>query len=215
MDGHEGTGGRRGLPPRGAAPGRPRPVGQGASVPERLGAGLQSARVRPEVHLAEVPAPSRVAPFAVALSADVARAGDDEDLATGRFVLLHDPAGQEAWEGDLRVVTFARAELDPETGSDPVLGDVGWSWFLDALEEGGVQHVAAGGTVTRVLSDSYGSLAERPSSVELEVRASWTPLGGPDAVGEHLRAWADHLLCTVAGLPPLPAGVSALRPSSR
>ncbi|WP_366146504.1 DUF3000 domain-containing protein [uncultured Pseudokineococcus sp.] len=177
---------------------------------ERCTASLRAARTRPEVRLAEVPAPARVAPFAVALSADVVRAGDDDDLATGRFVLLHDPAGQEAWEGDLRVVTFARAELDPETGGDPLLGDVGWSWFVDALADGGVEHTAAGGTVTRVLSDSYGSLAEREPTVELEVRASWSPVGGPDVVGDHLRAWADHLLCTVAGLPPLPAGVTAL-----
>ncbi len=199
VDGHGSRQGGRGTAGAGSG-----------SVVERCTASLRAARPRPEVRLAEVPAPARVAPFAVALSADVARAGDDEDLATGRFVLLHDPAGQEAWEGDLRVVTFARAELDPETGADPLLGDVGWSWFVDALAEGGVEHAAAGGTVTRVLSDSYGSLAEREPTVELEVRASWSPLGGPDAVGDHLRAWADHLLCTVAGLPPLPAGVTAL-----
>ena len=207
MDGRGTRGGTHGSASGGPSGG---PSGGRGSVVERCTAALRSARTRPEVRLAEVPAPARVAPFAVALSADVVRAGDDEDLATGRFVLLHDPAGQEAWEGDLRVVTFARAELDPETGGDPMLGDVGWSWFVDALADGGVEHAAAGGTVTRVLSDSYGSLAEREPTVELEVRASWSPLGGPDVVGDHLRAWADHLLCTVAGLPPLPAGVTAL-----
>ena len=41
----------------------------------------------------------------------------------------------------------------------------------------------------------------------MEVRASWTPLG-PE-VGDHLLAWSD-LLCTIAGLPPLPEGVVAL-----
>ncbi len=197
---------------RRAGGGRTGAGGPGPSVVERATASLRGARTRPEVRLAEVPAPARVAPFAIALSADVVRTagGEEDDLATGRFVLLHDPAGQESWEGDLRVVTFARAELDPETGADPLLGDVGWSWFLDALAEGGAEHVAAGGTVTRVLSESYGSLAERPPTVELEVRASWSPVGGPDVVGDHLRAWADHLLCTVAGLPPLPEGVTAL-----
>lgn len=187
---------------------------------DRCLAGLQRVRPRPEVRLTEVPAPGRVAPFSVALSADVvapARPGHEQedrrgahDLATGRFVLLHDPAGQEAWESDRRVVTFARAELDPETGADPLLGDVGWSWFADSLADARVRWTAAGGTVTRVLSESYGSLAERPATVELEIRASWTPLGEPEEVGEHLRAWADRLLCTVAGLPPLPDGVAAL-----
>ena len=37
-----------------------------------------------------------------------------EDAATGRFVLLHDPAGQEGWGGQWRCVTFARAAIDLE-----------------------------------------------------------------------------------------------------
>ena len=57
------------------------------------------------------------------------------------------------------------------------------------------------------MSESFAALADRPASVEMEVRASWTPLG-PD-MADHLEAWAD-LLCTVAGLPPLPEGVTAL-----
>ena len=44
-------------------------------------------------------------------------------------------------------------------------------------------------------------------AVEMEVRASWTPLGG--SLGDHLEAWCN-LLCTIAGLPPLPEGVIAL-----
>ena len=31
----------------------------------------------------------------------------------------------------------------------------------------------------------------------------------PATIGVHLQAWAD-LLCTIAGLPPLPEGVVAL-----
>ncbi len=167
-------------------------------------ASLRAARLRPEVHLEEVPAPQRIAPHALAVSADVVVA--DEDLGTGRFVLLHDPAGQDAWEGTFRAVTFVRAALEPELGADPMLGQVGWSWLEEALADAGAAFTAPGGTVTRVVSESYGALADRPSTVELEVRASWTPL---DDVGLHLEAWG-RLLCTVAGLPPLPAGVSAL-----
>jgi len=43
-------------------------------------------------------------------------------------------------------------------------------------------------------------------TVEIEVRASWTPV---DDIAGHFTAWGA-LLCTVAGLPPLPAGVAAL-----
>lgn len=170
---------------------------------------LRRVRLRPEVRITEVPAPQRIAPYAVALTADVlGSAADDEDeLASGRFVLLHDPSAPEPWGGEWRAVTFARAELEPELAADPLLGEVGWSWLVDALAGRDVEAIAEAGTVTRVVSQSFAGLSDRPASVEMEVRASWTPIG-PDA-GQHLLAWSD-LLCTIAGLPPLPEGVVAL-----
>jgi hypothetical protein len=165
---------------------------------------LRAVRLRPEVVVEEVPAPQRIAPHALALSADVLV--DDEELSSGRFVLLYDPAGQDAWEGTFRAVTFVRAALESDLGSDPLVGEVGWTWLQEALDSAELSYLAAGCTVTRVVSESFGSLAERPPSVELEIRASWTPT---DDVANHLSAWAT-LLCTVAGLPPLPAGVAAL-----
>ncbi|WP_024288106.1 DUF3000 family protein [Cellulomonas sp. KRMCY2] len=171
---------------------------------------LRARRLRPEVRLAEVPAPARIAPYSVAVTGEIlAPATDlptDEDPATGRFVLLHDPAGQEAWDGTFRAVTLVRACLDPEASSDPMLCEAAWTWVQDALAESDAPHRALGGTVTRVVSQSFGALAERPGEVEVEIRASWTPLG---EVGAHLAAWST-ILCTAAGLPPLPMGVTAL-----
>jgi hypothetical protein len=132
---------------------------------------------------------------------------DGDELATGRFVLLHDPAGPEAWHGTYRIVTFVRAGLESDLGGDAMLGQVGWSWLEDSLSAGHAAHTATGGTVTRVVSETFGALAGPPPTVEIEVRASWTPLDDP---GVHLEAWAT-LLCTVAGLPPLLPGVAALR----
>ena len=166
---------------------------------------LRGTVLRPEVTLEEVPAPQRIAPFALALSADVVSDGDE--LATGRFVLLHDPSGPEAWQGTYRIVTFVRAGLESELGNDPMLGQVGWSWLEEALGTAGAAHTAAGGTVTRVVSETFGALAGPPPTVEIEVRASWTPL---DDVVTHLEAWSA-LLCTVAGLEPLVPGVATLR----
>ncbi|MDQ1294067.1 MAG: hypothetical protein QG608_1950 [Actinomycetota bacterium] len=165
---------------------------------------LRQAGLRPEILLQEVPAPQRIAPHALALSAEVVQ--EEEELATGRFVLLYDPSGQDAWEGTFRAVTFVRAALEPELGSDQLLAQVGWTWLQEALQAVGAQYVAAGGTVTRVISESFGSLAGRNPSVELELRASWSPLDDPAL---HLQAWGQ-LLCTVAGLPPLPDGVAPL-----
>ncbi len=182
----------------------------GREPPEfaRALADLRRVRLRPEIRLTEVPAPQRIAPHAVALTADVlSRVDDEEELASGRFVLLHDPEEPDPWGGPWRAVTFARAELEPEFASEAALGAVGWSWLTDALDDRGLQYAGEAGTVTRVVSESFAGLADRAPTVEMEVRASWTPLG--TNIGEHLLAWSD-LLCTIAGLPPLPEGVVAL-----
>lgn len=177
---------------------------------------LRVIALRPELSLTEVPAPTRLAPRGVALTADVMSShhpgpGHDADnvLATGRFVLLHDEDEPEPWEGPWRIVTFARADMEPELATDPALGQVGWSWLTDALADRGLTWSAAGGTVTRVVSESFGSLTDREPGVEMEIRASWTPIGEPAEIADHLVAWGD-LLCTVAGIPPLPDGVVAL-----
>ena len=175
-------------------------------------AALRQVRLRPEVHLEEIPAPQRIAPHSLALSGEVVRPGTDESLASGRFVALFDPAAPEAWESSWRVVTFVRAQLEPELGADPLLGEVGWSWLTDAIHANGAGYRALGGTVTRVLSESFGALVDRDSEVEIEVRASWSPT--EDDLGEHLRIWSE-LLCTVAGMPPLPEGVTALSTHTR
>lgn len=170
---------------------------------------LRGHRLRQEVRLTEIPAPARIAPYAVALTGEVSVPGGepDEEPAGGRFVLLHDPAGQEAWEGTFRVVTLVRATLDPEVAADPLLCDAAWTWVDEALTTSGLSHHALGGTVTKVQSRSYGALSERPWEVEVEIRASWSP--APEEAGSHLAPWAD-ILCTAAGLPPLPDGVTSL-----
>ncbi len=173
----------------------------------RAAGALREVRLRPEIHLEEIPAPARIAPHSLALSGEVLRAGADEPLADGRFVVLYDPAEPEAWEGAWRVVTFARASMEAELGTDPLLGEVGWSWLTDAIHANGAGFRALGGTVTRVVSESFAGLSDREPEIELEVRASWSPTD-PD-LGEHLGIWSE-LLCTIAGLPPLPAGVTAL-----
>lgn len=193
---------------------------------------LRKAQCRKELRLAEIPAPARLAPFAVALGAEVmahgtgaaatplhgpaamalaAAAGSDGDdqaeLATGRFILLHDPEGSAVWDGEFRIVTYIRAELEAEMGNDEMLGTVAWTWLVEALENHKADYRAAGGTATRVLSESFGSLSERPGTIDIELRASWTPATAD--VTAHLEAWSD-MVCTFAGLPPLPDGVTAL-----
>ena len=182
-----------------------REVDEGPEEFRRALVALRAAKPRPEIELAETPAPTRLAPHATAMTADVIV--DDEELATGRLVLLHDPAGHEAWQGTFRLVTYVRADLEPEIAADPLLPGVGWTWLTEALAAHGATAAAESGTVTRVISESFGAMATQPGAAQIEIRASWTPLD--DAYDAHLLAWCD-LLCTTAGLPPVPAGVTAL-----
>ena len=169
---------------------------------------MHAAKLRPEILCEEMPAPQRIAPYASALSADVTVEG--EDVGTGRIVLLHDPAGNDAWDGTFRCVAYARAEIDPEMVADPLLAEVGWSWLTEALAAHGAGFVAPSGTVTKVASESFGSMADEDATAQLEIRASWTPVGD---VGPHIEAWGE-LLCTAVGLPPVPDGVTSM-PSRR
>ncbi|HEX5543121.1 MAG TPA: DUF3000 domain-containing protein [Micromonospora sp.] len=171
---------------------------------------LRTATPREEILLEEVRAPQRLAPYAFALSATVTRAGDE--VATGRLILLHDPAGHEAWKGSLRLVTYVAADLEVDIVADPLLPTVGWSWLTDALDAQDATYAAIGGTITRTLSTRFGELAGPPTAGDIEIRASWTPCDTD--LRAHLLAWCA-LLSSAAGLPP--PGVSALpdrRPAS-
>jgi hypothetical protein len=194
----------------------PRPgAGAPPSPPEFQEAvrAMSEARMRPEVLCEPMPAPQRIAPYAAALSADVTV--DGIDVSTGRLILLHDPAGNDSWDGTFRCVGYARAEIDLEMITDPALADVGWSWLTEALAAHGATYASASGTVTRVATDSFGAMADDSGSAQIEIRASWTPqvVEGNLDIENHVEAWGE-LLCTAAGLPPVPEGVTPM-PSRR
>lgn len=176
------------------------------AIPEsftRAVAAISAVVARPEIVLEDAPAPARLAPYAFALGGTVTRAG--EEVATGRLILLHDPAGHEAWDGTFRLVTYVTAELESEIAGDPLLSAVGWSWLVDALDGNGAAYRAIGGTVTLTISTRFGDLAGPPTVADLEIRASWTP--ADDRLEAHMEAWCA-LLASTAGLPP--PGVTAL-----
>ena len=174
---------------------------------------LRAFTPRSEVILEEVPAPQKLAKFAFAFSADVSNGllGESEDeIASGRFVLLHEPGGQDSWEGEFRCVTFVRADVDTIMQEDPLLPEVGWNWFLQSLEGNGCEIAAPSGTVTRVASSSFGKLSPRNDESEIEIRVSWTPIiAKPSDLLYHIAGWCT-LISEVAGLQAIPLGVSAI-----
>jgi hypothetical protein len=154
----------------------------------------------------------------------------DDEIGWGSFVLLYDPAGQTGWDGAFRIIAYVRADLEPEIAADPLIGQVGWSWLTEALDARAAGYRLTSGTVTRVVTEGFGAKQGEPVTTGFELRASWSPadpaavrpravagaqagppdLAPPDLDG-HIAAWCDAL-CMAAGLPPLPAGVSPLRP---
>jgi hypothetical protein len=187
--------------------------------------------LRPELVFEDVPAPKTLAPYASAIAATVRV--DDTEIGSGRLVLLYDPEGQRGWAGPLRIIAYIRAELDPEIAADPLIGQVGWSWLTEALDSRTAGYAEPSGTVTRVVTEGFGAKHGEPAATGFELRASWSPAAaelGPDLDPEadstaglaglaesgelagHLTAWCETL-CAASGLPPLAAGVTALRPA--
>ena len=202
-----------------------------------LEAGLERQRgLRPELTFEREPAPRKLAPYAASVAVTVHGEDVDVDVGWGRFVLLYDPAGQRGWGGPFRVIAHIRVDLEPEIAADPLIGEVGWSWLTEALDARAVGYQQTSGTVTRVVTEGFGAKQDEPTTTEFELRASWSPAcqwpgtgrpgtgrpgtadGGQPGAGQpaelgldgHIAAWCDAL-CAAAGLPPLAAGVSALR----
>lgn len=162
------------------------------------------------MHVSQIPAPSRIAPWGVALQAEMNDSPDrDPDTYRGdaKFVVLHDPEGQPAWDGTFRIVVHGRAPMDAAMGADELLGQVAWSWLTDALEHRGASFHNLNGTVTRVFNETFGDLYLDSARVDLEVRASWTPQ--TPYLTEHLMAWADFA-SQLAGFGPHDPSVAAL-----
>jgi hypothetical protein len=169
-------------------------------------ASLKAPQLRSEFVLEEVPAPSRLAPHSIAIAVEVVD-GADVELAVGRFIVLHDPAGQDTWDGTFRVVSFVRAPIESDVVTDDLFDEVAWSWLTDALQDAGADYHNVSGTVTRTVSRSFAGLEDRSTETDLEIRASWSPAA--EDLSAHIAAWLA-LVEKSSGLTPLPDGVSAL-----
>ena len=56
----------------------------------------------------------KIAPYAVAISAETALHVEAEAPATGRFVCLYDPQTQEGWGGEFRVCLLYTSDAADE-----------------------------------------------------------------------------------------------------
>lgn len=189
---------------------------------------MTDAPQRSEFSWRTIPAPSRMAPSTWACTGEILV--HDDELASGRLVILHDPAGQESWDGTYRMVALVQAQLEPEFAVEAMLGDVAWSWVTESLELHEAESRELGCTATRVVSQSYGALASRASTVDVEMRVSWTPeplaatadsgaqqSSGPEDppaidLVPHFAAWTA-MLAAAGGLPPAPPRIAPIAPT--
>ncbi|HEY1626737.1 MAG TPA: DUF3000 family protein [Streptosporangiaceae bacterium] len=185
--------------------------GEGSGAPSSAAAAFENAvaafrsgldHVADDVTIEDVPPPKRLAPHASAIVATAHRDGDE--VATGRLVLLFDPDGNDSWCGMFRLVAYVQADIEPEVAADPLLGEVGWTWFTEALDTYTPGYAAESGTVTRVITEGFGAKEEDLPLTGFELRASWSPEGADLAeldLGGHVLAWYACLRMA-AGLEP-------------
>ena len=171
---------------------------------------LKFAAMRDELVIEQIPSPQNLASSSIAFSANIQddSAGVHGDMGTGRFILMHEPQDQEQWGGRFRIVCFVKSPLETDLGSDDMISDVSWDWLTEALARHGAEYANAAGTATRIISSGFGSLAGQSDHAELEMRASWSPVGGD--ISRHFEAWQD-LVCIMSGLPSVPEKVADLR----
>ncbi|MDO5671978.1 MAG: DUF3000 domain-containing protein [Actinomycetaceae bacterium] len=167
---------------------------------------LRELKPHSNVTVSEIPAPRNMAPFAAALSAETTHTDlAGRPLGTGRLVILHDPRGQDGWNGEFRIISLVSADIDHDLGADPLAGEVAWSWLRESLDSNHAEHHDLVGSVTRELSDSFGGINLTSYAAAIDVRASWTPQG-TDMI-PHCTAWI-HMILQAAGLDPQEGVVS-------
>lgn len=183
-------------------------------------ADIRAARFRRELRVSEIPAPASRGSYAFALAGNIAdgRFGTGEIIGldadahgthdalhedesagvNGRLALFYDENSADIWGAPMRIVMFASSPLDPEIGADLFIQDVCWAWLTESLERAGAVFAAPAGTVTKLSSFGYGSLANDSEGAVLELRASWTVTDLN--LKPHVEAWAQTL-SLLAGLP--------------
>lgn len=168
---------------------------------------LKQASLRSELELQQLAAPQDIATHALAFSAELKSDQVSGQLGTGRFVVFWSPEPQENWASNFRVVCFARSPLESDIGADADGVDVTWDWLTSALNNSGAEHSALAGTTTRIISTGHGLMGMQDQHSEIEIRASWSPLGTD--LKRHIEAW-QNLVCVMSGFP-IAAGVQNIK----
>ena len=164
--------------------------------------------LREELTTSQIPAPERIAPWALAFAAQAPNPADTPmNRGVGRIVFLFDPEQFETWGSNMRVIAYGKSPLESDLGIEEDVSHFWWAKLMQALRAHGAKFSHEAGTVTKMTSTGMGSLANDPTASEVEMRASWSPLH--DDLGPHLAAWQD-LIAAMAGYGMDGEGVTRL-----
>lgn len=164
---------------------------------------IKHSASRSELEIQQLASPQDIATHSIAFSAEIASETSEVSgaLGTGRFVLFWSPEPQENWASNFRVVCFARSPLETDIGREADSSDVLWQWMTSSLANSGAEFSALAGTTTRIISSGHGMMEKESEHAEIEIRASWSPLG--TEIHRHFEAW-QNLICVMSDLPIAP-----------
>ena len=89
--------------------------------------------------------------------------------------------------------------VDDDQSTDPLLGEVIWATLLQSLADAGATPLACVGTVTREISQTFGGLELQGSTLNADLRCSWTPTSND--LSADLSGWAEALRSNSGVLP--------------
>ncbi|MDY2941505.1 MAG: DUF3000 family protein [Varibaculum sp.] len=139
--------------------------------PAQFIAALESIRrieIPHNVTLKEISAPRSLAPYSAGIAID-----SSETNCT--LIILYDPAEPAAWQSRFRLILALNADIENSLATEQMLAQVAWSWLRETLDNAGAGYHSVSGTVTRVISESFGMKGMTPERGGLEIRASWSP----------------------------------------
>jgi hypothetical protein len=169
---------------------------------------LTEPALRSELETSQIPAPDRIAPWALAFASQAPNPADTPmNRGVGRIVFLHDPEQFDVWGSNMRVIAYGKSPLENDMGVEEDVAHYWWSELMRALNTHGATFTNEAGTVTKMSSTGMGSLANDPNSSEVEIRASWSPTD--DDLGKHFAAWQD-IIASMAGFGMDGEGVTRL-----
>ena len=160
---------------------------------------LRDAWIDPSLIVHEVPAPTRLATWSAAVEIETQERNGEQPVAIATLVILCDPEQEEVWGGQIRLVGQARMSVDDDQSTDPLLGEVIWATLLQSLTDAGSTPLACVGTVTREISQTFGGLELQGSTLNADLRCSWTPTSND--LSADLSGWAEALRSNSGVLP--------------